>query len=103
MNVFAAKSLVKLCGSTPSYRILENSLNIRILEGLVCLVSGVEIEYLTETSCISHTAAEDISVLKPSCKNKIVGLRYIKGLCIKLIVKLKVRGDTVQYCSWRRR
>ena len=57
----------------------------------------MEIEYLTETASERASAAEYVSVLKPSGKQKIVGLWNVEGLAVHFLLKLEMRGDSCGY------
>jgi len=54
-----------IVGLSPVYGIGDYLLNVFIVEGGKFLVTGLEIEDLTQTSEIAYTGTEDIALLKP--------------------------------------
>ena len=52
---------VLLYGARPSYSVFDNTLNVLVLERLISLVTGLEIENLTVAASPSATASEDLS------------------------------------------
>ncbi len=83
-------------GSAPSYTVFQNSLYVFVLKGGTGLVTGMEIEYLSETSRESGAASENISVLVPGCKDQIVRLWDKERLAVHLLEKLEVRGNALR-------
>ena len=75
--------------------ILQNALNVLVIEGTARLVTGLEVEDLTETTGECCTCAEDVTAFIPSAEDKIVGIGNVEGLSVELfLLELELIGNT---------
>ena len=84
LKVRAGKLDVLLYRARPSYSVLDDLLNVFILEGLVGLVTGLEVEYSAVTAGEGATASEYLSAVEPTEEYYLVGLGNIKALAVHL-------------------
>ena len=77
----------RIAGSRPIYRISEYVLHGLIMEDRISFMTGLEVEYLSESSVIAKSAAENMAVLKPACENKLIGLRDHERLTVHLFLR----------------
>jgi len=82
--VRAGKLDVLLYRARPSYSVLDNLLNVFVLEGLVGLVTGLEVEYSAVAAGEGATASEYLSAVEPTEEYYLVGLGNIKALAVHL-------------------
>ena len=72
-------------GASPSYCVLNDTLNVLVLERLIGLVSGLEIEDLSVSASPSATAAEYLTAVEPTHEDNLFGIRNIKALTVHLL------------------
>jgi len=81
---------------SPAYTVSNDFLNIGVVEGTAGLVTGLEVEYLTNAARPCTACTEDVTVLKPCTEYKIIRLGNEEGLGIKLVcLKLECLGKTL--------
>ena len=85
LEVRAGDLKVLLNGASPSYSVLDNLLNVLVLEGLVGLVTGLEVEDSAVAACEGATASEYLAAVEPTHKDYILGIGNIKGLAVHLL------------------
>ena len=100
MYTLTVKARIKLRGGAPTNSVLYYSLHVLVVEGFAGLVTGVEIEYLSKTSCKRATASKYVSILIPGGKKKVIRLGNVERLTIHFLNKLKMRGNSFGY--WMR-
>ena len=69
----------------PSYCVLDDLLNVFVLEGLVGLVTGLEVEYSSVTARKGATASEYLAAVEPTEEDHLVGLGNIKAFAVHLL------------------
>ena len=85
LEVRAGDLKVLLYGASPSYSVLDNLLNVLVLEGLVGLVTGLEIENSAVSACECATASEYLAAVEPAHEDYILGIGNIEGLAVHLL------------------
>ena len=76
-------------GRAPINCVFDNSSDVFVIERITGFVTGMEIEYLSQSACEGHSASEDISVFIPRTEKKIVGLGNKEGFAVKLFLNFK--------------
>ena len=85
LEVRAGDLEILLYGASPSYSVLDNLLNVLVLEGLVSLVTGLEVEDSAVSACEGATASEYLAAVEPTHKDDILGIGNIEGLAVHLL------------------
>ena len=76
---------ILLYGACPSYSVLYYLLNVLVLEGLVGLVTGLEVENSAVSARKGATASEYLAAVEPAHEDDILGIGNIKGLAVHLL------------------
>ena len=84
-EVRADKLDVLLDRARPSYCVLDDLLNVFVLEGLVGLVTGLEVEYSSVTARKGATASEYLAAVEPTEEDHLVGLGNIKAFAVHFL------------------
>ena len=74
LEIGAGDRNVLFHGTRPSYRVLEDLLDIFVLIRGIALVTGLEIEDLSVTARPGASAAEDLAALEPTEENDLLGI-----------------------------
>ena len=80
----AGKLDVLLYRTCPSYSVLDDLLNVFILEGLVGLVTGLEVENSAVAAGKGAAASEDLTAVEPTEEDDLVGLGNVKAFAVHL-------------------
>ena len=81
--------------SRPVNGVLYDARDVLTPECRVFLVSGAEIEYLSEPAVIAAAAPENLSAGEPAYEDEIVRLRYLEALAVGFFLfELDVFGQT---------
>jgi hypothetical protein len=78
----------------PMYRVFDDGSYVFIVKASASLMTGLEVEYLSNASVKYATGAEYVTLLKPRGEYQLVGLRNTERLAIHLFKKLKADGKT---------
>ena len=85
----------EIVGSRPLDTIVQDLLNIFVVEGTACFMTGLEVEDLTASAMIGTAGTEDVTVFKPGDEQKLIGLGNHKGFAVHFLgTEIDIFGNT---------
>ena len=84
----------KIC-LEPMHRVLYYGADVFIIEASASLVTGLEVEYLSNSAVEYATGTENVALLKPGVEDQLVGLRNTEGLAVHLLKELEANGKSL--------
>ena len=82
-------------GSSPADTVLNYTADVGVIEASALLVTGLEVEYLTESSEVAAAGTENVTLLKPAGKELHIGLGNKERLAVHLFKQLEMLGNTL--------
>ena len=82
-------------GSRPADTVLNYTADVGVIEASALLVTGLEVEYLTQTSEVAAAGTENVTLLKPAGKELHIGLGNKERLAVHLFKQLEMLGNTL--------